>query len=150
MKKAYWFIFFSALMLSIGCNRKLDAPSKEEFFRLEKKLVENEARISHLEDELEVVRFDLQEVQEIQEKHTTKKEAAVSSANTQNNQKWVDWAQLTGGSRKYYKGEPYTGGFTQYFSDRSKQLTGYFVNGYRSGKWTYFNKNGSVKDIRYY
>lgn len=63
---------------------------------------------------------------------------------------YVDWEQLRGGSTKTYNGRPYTGGFIQYFPNRTKRTVGYYNKGYRSGKWTYYNKNGTVKDTRYY
>ncbi len=147
-----FFTLFSALVFVViySCNSNHAGPSQEDFDRLSKQLIESEARIANLEDEFELFASEVDELKEQHEGLAKNKVSATNSSSDQTRQKWVDWVQLSGKSRKYYKGEPYTGGFTQYFSDRSKQLTGYYTNGYRSGKWTYYNKNGSVKDVRYY
>ncbi len=63
---------------------------------------------------------------------------------------WVNWNQLQGGSTKTYNGVLYTGGFTQYYSNGAKSLIGYYTNGVRSGKWTFYHKNGTVKDVKHY
>jgi len=64
----------------------------------------------------------------------------------------VNWDMLTGGPVKYYQGRPYTGPFIKWYKEgsRGKYLEGSFTNGYRSGKWTYYDRAGRVKDIRYY
>lgn len=64
---------------------------------------------------------------------------------------FVDWERLRGGSRKTLNGVPYTGGVIKYYRNpRTRELVGYFNNGYRSGKWTFYHRNGSVRDVRYY
>jgi len=64
----------------------------------------------------------------------------------------VNWDHLTGGPIKYYKGTPYTGPFVKYYKEgnRGVYLEGSFTNGHRSGKWTYYFRDGKVKDIKYY
>jgi uncharacterized protein len=64
----------------------------------------------------------------------------------------VEWSQLTGGPVKYYRGTPYTGPVVKYYREgtRGKYIDGYFKNGHRSGKWTYYHRDGRVKDIKYY
>ncbi|MBL7138216.1 MAG: hypothetical protein ISS17_05545 [Bacteroidales bacterium] len=64
----------------------------------------------------------------------------------------LNWDKLAGGPVKYYQGQPYTGPVVKYYKEgsRGKYLDGYFTNGYRSGKWTYYDRAGKVKDIKYY
>ncbi|MFH1297399.1 MAG: hypothetical protein ABIJ04_09025 [Bacteroidota bacterium] len=64
----------------------------------------------------------------------------------------VNWDMLTGGPVKYYRGQPYTGPVVKWYKEGSKgkYIDGYFTNGYRSGKWTYYDRAGRVKDIKYY
>ncbi len=66
--------------------------------------------------------------------------------------KAVNWSQLTGGHVKSYKGKPYTGPVVKYYKEgnKGKYLYGYFTNGRRSGKWTYYHRDGSVKDTKNY
>jgi len=63
---------------------------------------------------------------------------------------FVNWEQLKGKSVKSYNGVLYTGGFIKYYSTGIKSLVGYYTNGQRSGKWTYYDKKGNVKDVRNY
>ena len=63
---------------------------------------------------------------------------------------YVEWDQLRGGRTKTLYGKLYTGGFIQRFNDGTKKLVGYYTNGHRSGKWTYYYPNGSVKEVRNY
>ncbi len=87
---------------------------------------------------------DEKEKEEMAEKETKAKEK-------KDEMQWVDWAQLRGGSRKTLNGVPYTGGVIKYFRNtRDRELVGYFNNGYRSGKWTFYHRNGNVRDVRYY
>jgi len=153
MKKSIYILIllFSAGMFA--CNQKHEGPSQEDFDKLSKKLVENETRIAQLEDEIEIVKSEVSVVAETHDSlltNTSSTSTSTASGDTKPKMQWVDWEQLSGGSTKTYKGVPYTGGFTQYFPNRTKQLTGYYTNGYRSGKWTYYNKNGTVKDVKYY
>ena len=62
----------------------------------------------------------------------------------------VVWESLHGGPVKYLNGVPYTGPVVKYYNTGNKELEGYFVAGKRSGKWTYYDKFGNVKDVRYY
>jgi len=84
----------------------------------------------------------VEEKEEKEEKEEVKEESKVQ---------FVDWERLRGGSRKNLNGIPYTGGVIKYYKNtRDRELVGYFTNGYRSGKWTYYHKNGRIKDVRYY
>lgn len=64
----------------------------------------------------------------------------------------VNWDMLTGGPVKYYLGRPYTGPVVKWYKEgaKGKYIDGYFTNGYRSGKWTFYDRAGRVKDIKYY
>lgn len=66
--------------------------------------------------------------------------------------KAVNWDNLTGGPVKYYQGRPYTGPVVKWYKEgaRGKYIDGYFTNGYRTGKWTFYDRAGRVKDIKYY
>lgn len=66
--------------------------------------------------------------------------------------KAVNWDQLTGGPVKFYLGQPYTGPVVKWYKEgaRGKYIDGYFTNGYRSGKWTFYDRAGRVIDIKYY
>jgi len=66
--------------------------------------------------------------------------------------KAVIWTHLTGGPVKYYQGKPYTGPVIKYYREgnKGKYLYGYFTNGHRSGKWTYYYRDGRVKNTKYY
>ncbi|NCA76970.1 MAG: hypothetical protein EOM90_11615 [Alphaproteobacteria bacterium] len=61
-----------------------------------------------------------------------------------------DW--LTKGPVKYYHGKPYTGPFIRYYKEgsRGKYIYGYFTYGKPSGKWTFYNRDGTVKEYKYY
>ncbi|MBN1198244.1 MAG: hypothetical protein JXA23_02750 [Bacteroidales bacterium] len=61
-----------------------------------------------------------------------------------------DW--LTKGPVKMYQGRPYTGAFIKYYKEGSKgkYIYGYFTNGRPSGKWTYYHRDGRVKEYKYY
>jgi uncharacterized protein len=62
----------------------------------------------------------------------------------------VVWESLHGGPVKYLNGVPYTGPVVKYFKNGNIDLEGYFVAGKRSGKWTFYTPNGTVKNIKYY
>jgi len=64
----------------------------------------------------------------------------------------VNWDMLTGGPVKYYLGQPYTGPVVKWYKEgaKGKYIDGYFTKGYRSGKWTFYDRAGRVKDIKYY
>jgi len=64
----------------------------------------------------------------------------------------VNWDWLTGGPVKYYQGRPYTGPVVKYYKEGSRgvYLEGHFTNGYRTGKWTYYDRAGRVTEIKYY
>jgi antitoxin component YwqK of YwqJK toxin-antitoxin module len=62
----------------------------------------------------------------------------------------VVWESLNGGPVKYLNGVPYTGPVVKYFKNGHLDLEGYFVAGKRSGKWTFYTPNGTVKNIKYY
>ena len=47
--------------------------------------------------------------------------------------------------RKMFKGEPYTGPVIDYDENRVKSMTGYYKDGLRDGKWTYFYQNGQLE-----
>ena len=66
--------------------------------------------------------------------------------------KAVNWKHLNGGPVKYYQGKPYTGPVIKYYLEgaRGKYIYGHFTNGHRSGKWTFYYRDGRVKDIKYY
>lgn len=64
--------------------------------------------------------------------------------------RFVDWDYLRGGRTKHYDGIPYTGGFIQYYPDRTHKLVGYYKNGQRSGKWTHYDRKGKVSKVVYY
>jgi len=86
-------------------------------------------------------------------------DSAATSRSTQNNPPEkevvkkplpVVWESLHGGPVKTLNGIPYTGSVVKYFRNGNIELEGYFVNGKRSGKWTYYTPYGVVKDVRYY
>ncbi|GEM_PF-425264 len=64
----------------------------------------------------------------------------------------VNWDMLRGGPVKYYQGQPYTGPVVKWYKEgaRGKYIDGYFTNGYRSGKWTFYDRAGRVIEIKYY
>ncbi|MBE0647470.1 MAG: hypothetical protein IH596_06785 [Bacteroidales bacterium] len=66
--------------------------------------------------------------------------------------KAVNWDMLTGGPVKFYQGQPYTGPVVKWYKEgtRGKYIDGYFTNGYRSGTWTFYERDGRIKDIKYY
>ncbi len=66
--------------------------------------------------------------------------------------KAVNWDMLTGGPIKYYQGQPYTGPVVKWYKEGTmgKYIDGYFTNGYRTGKWTFYDRAGRVKEIKYY
>ena len=66
--------------------------------------------------------------------------------------KAVNWKHLSGGPVKYYQGKAYTGPVIKYYLEgaRGKYIYGHFTNGHRSGKWTFYYRDGRVKDIKYY
>lgn len=150
--------FFSLVVMAfvISCNQKPAAPSQEDFDKLSKKIVDSETKIAQLEDEIQSVKTELLTITEKQDsmlkatQPKTAKSGSASTTDSKSSMQWVDWEQLKGGSTKTYNGVPYTGGFTKYYPNRTKEVTGYYTNGYRSGKWTYYNKNGTVKDVKYY
>ncbi len=64
--------------------------------------------------------------------------------------RFVDWDHLRGGRTKHYEGVPYTGGFIQYYPDRTRKLVGYYKNGQRTGKWTHYDRTGKVSKVVYH
>jgi antitoxin component YwqK of YwqJK toxin-antitoxin module len=60
------------------------------------------------------------------------------------------WERLRGGPVKTLDGIPYTGDVVKYFSSGGLELKGHFTDGRRTGKWTFYYPNGSVKDVKYY
>jgi len=79
-----------------------------------------------------------------------KKSTTVKKKSTE--PKAVRWEHLDGGPVKYYRGKPYTGPVIKYYKegDKGKYIYGHFTNGHRSGKWTYYHRDGRVKDVKYY
>lgn len=69
---------------------------------------------------------------------------------TEKKQESVVWEELNGGPVKYHNGIPYSGAVVKYFKTGGKELDGYFSQGKRSGKWTFYDKYGNVRDIKYY
>jgi len=81
-------------------------------------------------------------------KNTTQPQAP---AKAEQKQQAVVWESLTGGSVKFLNRVPYTGPVVKYFKGGGGiELEGYFTAGHRSGKWTYFDRRGNVKDVRFY
>jgi hypothetical protein len=153
MKKYFTIFAVCIVMLIVSCQPKHEGPTQEDFDKLSKKLVESEARIAMLEDGVEEIWVEVEDIRELQEEQLApQSKATTGTAASSGGQTtpWVEWTQLSGGSRKYYKDKPYTGGFTKYGTNRVKEIVGYFKDGYRSGKWTWYNKNGTVKDVKYY
>jgi uncharacterized protein len=62
----------------------------------------------------------------------------------------VVWEKLHGGPVKYLNDVPYTGDVVKYFNTGGMELQGHFTDGRRTGKWTFYWPNGTVKDVRYY
>jgi uncharacterized protein len=62
----------------------------------------------------------------------------------------VVWEKLRGGPIKYLDDVPYTGDVVKYFNTGGMELQGHFTDGRRTGKWTFYWPNGTVKDVRYY
>jgi uncharacterized protein len=62
----------------------------------------------------------------------------------------VVWERLHGGPVKTLDGKPYSGAVVKYWPNGNKELYGYFQYGKRAGKWTYYDKLGNVKDVKYY
>ena len=52
--------------------------------------------------------------------------------------------------RKMFNGEPYTGAVKDYDENGVKTVSGFYENGLRSGKWTYYYPSGDVKDVKFY
>jgi uncharacterized protein len=52
----------------------------------------------------------------------------------------------------FYQGKPYTGSFIKYYREGSKgkAIFGYFTNGQPSGKWTYYHRDGKIKEYKYH
>ena len=75
-------------------------------------------------------------------KHTTPNQTSIP---------YVAWEQLKGSSIKTYKGSLFKGGFIKYYSTTGiKSLVGYYRNGERSGRWTFYDKKGNIKDVKNY
>lgn len=62
----------------------------------------------------------------------------------------LEWERLRGGPIKYLDGVPYTGFIVKHFREGGLELEGYFKYGRRSGKWTFYDRLGNTKDVRYY
>lgn len=145
MRNIYSLFLLIAVLALTSCQKKAGY-GKEEFDALSEKQIETESRLAALEEAIATLQLEMEGLKPGQSAAAKKSVSTDEGSKT----KWVEWGELSGAGRKYYNAEPYTGGFTQYAPNRVKLLTGYFTNGYRSGKWTYYNKNGSVKDVKYY
>lgn len=53
-----------------------------------------------------------------------------------------------GALRKTLNGEPYTGPVVDYYDNGRLKLEGYFKDGLRTGKWTYYYENGKVEAVK--
>lgn len=53
-----------------------------------------------------------------------------------------------GAIRKLYNGEPYTGPVIDYHDNGTIKLKGYFKDGLRTGKWTYYSNSGTLIDTK--
>ena len=65
-------------------------------------------------------------------------------------QQAIAWERLHGGPVKFLDGVPYTGPVVKYQKNGLKELDGYFLHGKKSGQWTYYDKKGHIKDVKYY
>jgi len=62
----------------------------------------------------------------------------------------VEWERLHGGPIKTLDGRPYSGPVVKHFREGGRELDGQFYNGRRNGKWTFYDRFGNIKDVRYY
>ena len=62
----------------------------------------------------------------------------------------IVWERLKGGPVKYLDGKPYSGPVVKYWPNGNKELDGWFQYGKRSGKWINYDKNGNLKNVKYY
>jgi antitoxin component YwqK of YwqJK toxin-antitoxin module len=60
------------------------------------------------------------------------------------------YERLHGGPTKYLGNVPYTGPVVQYNRDGWKEFDGYFRQGKKDGKWTYYDRFGRIKDVKYF
>ncbi|MGA3014823.1 MAG: hypothetical protein ABSD71_12415 [Bacteroidales bacterium] len=75
---------------------------------------------------------------------------ASSAKKVEKKQQPVEYERLHGGAVKTLDGVPYTGAVVKHQKNGNKEFEGYFTDGKKSGKWTYYNKNGDVKDVKNY
>ncbi|MEI7499526.1 MAG: hypothetical protein WCK84_03665 [Bacteroidota bacterium] len=68
----------------------------------------------------------------------------------QKRQEPVSYERLKGGPTKFLDGVPYTGPVVKYQKNGQKEFEGYFENGKKTGKWTYYDKKGNIKHDKYY
>ncbi len=62
----------------------------------------------------------------------------------------LEWERLRGGPVKYLDGIPYTGSVVKHYREGGLELQGQFNYGHRSGKWTFYDRLGNIRDVRYY
>jgi antitoxin component YwqK of YwqJK toxin-antitoxin module len=61
------------------------------------------------------------------------------------------WERLHGGPVKYFEGVPYTGPVIKYWHGNGPlEFEGYLYRGKKTGKWTYYDIHGNLKNVRYY
>jgi len=60
------------------------------------------------------------------------------------------YEKLHGGPTKYLEGVPYTGPVVKYNRAGWKEFDGYFRVGKKDGKWTYYDRFGRVKNVKYF
>lgn len=80
----------------------------------------------------------------------TKPAEVVKSEKMVEKPKPVVWENLKGGILKYLDGTLYTGPVIKYNKKGVPELEGYFNLGQRSGKWTFYDKEGNIKEVKNY
>jgi len=62
----------------------------------------------------------------------------------------VQYERLHGGAIKTLDGVPYSGPVIKYYIGDGKEYDGWFLHGKKSGRWTFYDKAGRVKNIKDY
>jgi hypothetical protein len=62
----------------------------------------------------------------------------------------VVWERLRGGPVKTLDGVPYSGPVIKYQKNGEKEFEGFMNRGKKSGKWILYDRQGNIKDVKYY
>ena len=164
MKKLLALVIISGMVTFVACGpSKKDIEAKEKLKQDSIAAVDKQRKQADSLAQVEKQKREADSLAQMDEENGNNPNGSNSKGPNQknNNQKqaqttqnqgptYVVWERLSGGTVKMLYGSLYTGGTIKYFPNGNKELVGYFVNGRRSGTWTFYNKKGIVEKYRKY